>query len=128
MRLVPPAELFPLHQHFVVEESLSVIRHDLRNKLGSIRNAAFYVGRKLQKAAPELAAADPRVPEFLSMIGREITSAEEGMATRLPAPDGAEVLTAAAILHRIRDLTTLPPNVQFVVELTTEPRVRIAAD
>ena len=69
---VLPAELYLLYQQFVAEESLSVIRHDLRNKLGSIRNAAFYVRRKLDKIAPEVAIKDPRVPEFLAMIATEI--------------------------------------------------------
>jgi signal transduction histidine kinase len=128
MRIVPPAELITLHQHFVVEEALSVIRHDIRNKLGSIRNASFYLNRKLQKAAPDLATTDPRVLQFQTLIGSEIQAAEGVLQSRLPAPREADILRAPVILRRIHDLVALPPSIRLVMESTTELHVRIDPD
>jgi signal transduction histidine kinase len=117
-----------LHQHFGVEEALSVIRHDVRNKLGSIRNASFYLGRKIQKAAPELVANDPRVPQFIELIGTESSATEAILQSRLPAAEHAEILPAPLILRRIHDLVPVPPKIRLIVETTTEPHVRINAD
>lgn len=128
MKLVPPADLFTLHQHFVVEEALSVIRHDLRNKLGSVRNASFYIGRKLQKAAPTLATEDPRVPQFLALISTELDAADKEVQSRLPAPEAAHVMTASVLLRRIHDSVTMPPSIQLVIEPATESRVRVGPD
>lgn len=128
MMVVPPSELFPLYQQFVVEEALSVMRHDLRNKLGSIRNAAFYVGRKLEKAAPDVATKDPRVPQLLALIGSEVQSAESTVQSRLLEAQGGEVLSADAILRRIHALVALPKALRVVVEVTGEPRVRVSID
>ena len=128
MRLVPPPELLALHQSFVIEEALSLIRHDLRNKLGTIRNASFYLGRKLQQAAPELAATDPRVPQFLALIGSESNAADAILTSRLPAANHAEILTGPTLLRRIHDLVAIPPRIRLLVESTTESRVRIDPD
>ena len=126
-RLVPE-ELFLLHQHFVVEEGLSLIRHDLRNKLGSIRNAAFYVGRKVAKSAPELAAADPRVPTFLALIGTELDASEHVLESRLPRVAPGESTPAAAIVQRVRDVVALPAGIRLTIDVATDARVRLSAD
>jgi len=47
------------------------IGHDLRNPLGAIRNAWFYIQRRL--AGSELVAQDPRVATFGALIERELT-------------------------------------------------------
>ena len=95
-----PAELFLLHQWFVVEESLSIIRHDLRNRLGAIRNANFYLRRRIQKLAPDIGTTDPRVPDFFALIATEADATEPILESRLPAPEGGELVTAASIVQR----------------------------
>ena len=49
-------------------------RHSLRNRLGSIRNAAFFLARKLHD---DWKQAEPRLPEFLELIQSEVALAEE---------------------------------------------------
>lgn len=127
MKIIPD-ELFLLHQWFVIEESLSVIRHDLRNRLGSIRNANFYVRRRVDKLAPELGTADPRVPSFLALIASEIDATEPIIKSRLPEPERGELGDAATFVRRARELVTLPSNITAVVETTDHARVRVAAD
>jgi signal transduction histidine kinase len=128
VRKVIPSELFLLHQWFVVEESLSLIRHDLRNRLGSIRNANFYLRRRVQKLAPDVSTADPRVPEFFALIASELEATEQIMQSRLPPPDGGELIAASAIVQRVRELVELPGNVQAIVETADDARIRIAPD
>lgn len=61
-------------QAAVAEEAFSVLRHLLRNKLGTIRNAAFYIKQKV--SGSEVWAADPRIKEFFDVIDEEITAAD----------------------------------------------------
>ncbi|MEW5851464.1 MAG: HAMP domain-containing sensor histidine kinase [Myxococcota bacterium] len=74
-----------LNKLFVAEETISVIRHDLRNKLGSIRNANYYLRRKVQSAAPALVEEDPRVPRLFQMIEEETELASQMLASKLPS-------------------------------------------
>jgi signal transduction histidine kinase len=76
------------HERAVVAEVVtSVLRHNLRNRFSSIRNASYYLMRKAQKT--ELWTADPRVQAFFQLIDRELASAEELLAHRGPPPGAA---------------------------------------
>jgi len=65
----------------VAEEVASVLRHDLRNKLAAIRNASFYIRRRLAKT--ETWSADPRLEELSGVIQREANAANELLDERL---------------------------------------------
>jgi signal transduction histidine kinase len=64
----------------VAEVLTSILRHDLRNRFSSIRNASYYLMRQAQKA--EMWKADPRVEAFFQLINRELASAEELLSAR----------------------------------------------
>ncbi len=68
----------------LLEEASTPLRHDVRNRIASIRNLAFFVRRKLaSEVAPE---RDPRVIEFLSKIEGEVQRTDEvieGWSTRI---------------------------------------------
>lgn len=86
------------HERAVVAEVVtSVLRHSLRNRFSSIRNASYYLMRKAQKT--ELWTADPRVEAFFQLIDRELASAEELLARRGPpageGPPGRTLLREA---------------------------------
>lgn len=71
----------------VADVVASTLRHDLRNKLASIRNASFYLMRQMKKT--EAWTADPRVETFFQLIEKELASAEELLSKRgPPAPGG----------------------------------------
>ena len=57
----------------IAEEIAGVARHDLRNRLGSIRNAAFYLERRTEPTA--LWSLDERVPRFFALIQEQIVGA-----------------------------------------------------
>lgn len=57
----------------IASAKTSHLRHGLRNRLGSIRNAAFFLRRK---ARPEWIEAEPRLAEFLDLIQAEASAGE----------------------------------------------------
>ena len=73
-----------LHRRYIVEETASALRHDLRNKFASIANARFYLLRKLESTTGDW-KTDPRVPQFFDLIKSELASAELTLTTKLPA-------------------------------------------
>jgi signal transduction histidine kinase len=73
MRRADP--LAPVERAAVAEEVASVMRHDVRNKLATIRNATFYVMRRVK--GTETWASDPRLSQFFELIEREIGEATE---------------------------------------------------
>jgi signal transduction histidine kinase len=77
-------EIFLVHRRFLVWEATSIIRHDLRGKLSSVRNAAFYLQRRVTSGAAELVEGDGRIAKFFGLIPQEIMAAEALLAERLP--------------------------------------------
>jgi K+-sensing histidine kinase KdpD len=66
----------------LLEESATTWRHDVRNRLASIRNMTFYLQRKLENS--EIASSDPRVGAFLRKIEAEIRCIDELIENRRP--------------------------------------------
>jgi signal transduction histidine kinase len=58
----------------LIEEATTPVRHDVRNRIASVRNLAFFVRRKL---ASENVERDPRVNEFLLKIEGEVQRTDE---------------------------------------------------
>src|SRR5262245_44747019 len=58
----------------IADEFSSTLRHDLRNKFASIRNAVFYIQRSLGKSGQ--LETDPRVARFLTLICEQLESAD----------------------------------------------------
>ncbi len=71
----PPDPLAALERAAFAEEYVSALRHDLRNKLASIRNSAFYLSRRTKKLA--LWAEDPNVPRLFAIIDESTEGADE---------------------------------------------------
>lgn len=63
----------------ILEEATTPLRHDVRNRLASVRNLAFFVRRKLSgEVAPD---RDPRVNDFLSKIETEVLRTDDVIET-----------------------------------------------
>lgn len=59
----------------VLEEATTPLRHDVRNRIASIRNMSYFVRRKL---ASEVAPGrDPRVGEFLAKVEGEVQKTDD---------------------------------------------------
>ncbi|MBZ0115983.1 MAG: sensor histidine kinase [Sandaracinaceae bacterium] len=82
----------------VADELLGKLRHDVRNKLGSVRNAAFYLRKKVTQTP--LWEEDRRVPSFFELIERAIDEAQAQVA----ALDGERVYTRRAQAVEVRGI------------------------
>jgi signal transduction histidine kinase len=49
------------------------VGHELRNPLATIRNASKYVGKRLNGPNAAAALADPKVPQFIELMDREVS-------------------------------------------------------
>jgi signal transduction histidine kinase len=104
----------------VAEEVASVLRHDLRNKLAAIRNAAFYVRRRLAKT--EAWTADPRLDEMSDVIQKEANASNELLNQTLTlkhlfAPAVARIAARECVRQAIA-----------CARMPREPALRVALD
>jgi len=79
----------------------SGVGHELRNPLGAIKNAIFYVRRRL--ANTDLPTTEPRVLEFLNIIDGEVDAANK-------------VITDLLGFSRVAKPTVSPVNIVGVIE------------
>jgi signal transduction histidine kinase len=111
-------------QRAIVAEVLSHLRHELRNKLASVRNAAFYLERRAEKTA---LWGEARVPSFFKLIENELEAAEslmkdETALTRLFEPRETAV-DLLACLEQARAGLPATPGVVIQNQLETDPTV-----
>lgn len=87
----------------MVWEAAADLRHDLRNKLAAVRNANFYIRRKVTTDGAAICERDARIPRFFELIGTELAAAETIISGRLPnlPPAAAETASSDADLIRI---------------------------
>lgn len=108
-----------VEQAAISEEILSAVRHSLNNRFSTVRNAAFYVRRRL--SGSEAGAEDPRVDQFLRTIDEEIVAAHallnEGSAARYLVERRAGPTRAEPCIDRAVELARIAdPGVRIDVE------------
>jgi signal transduction histidine kinase len=116
---VQPDPLAALERAAFAEEYAAALRHDLRNRLASIRNAAFYLSRRTQKTA--LWGEDPNVERLFKIIDEAAQRADESLQGRF----GLDRLGARRVrrvgLREPLDLAIacarVLPTVSFALEL-----------
>jgi signal transduction histidine kinase len=123
------AELLSCVAFAIAEEVLSKARHDLRNRLGAIQNAAFYIERKTR---PTALWNEPRIAPFFAIIADEVGRAQAilnndatvvGQATRKVAPSKLSpclerALRSASIPDGVSIETTLADTAAIEIEPT----------
>ena len=105
-----------------LEEQLAVLRHDLRNRLGSIRNGTYYLKRKIEKT--ELWETDERFPRFFGLIDQEIANArgialEPGFGRDDSAPRARAQLLEVGVARGIQQLR-VPAFVTLEIDYAQE--------
>ncbi|MDY7226065.1 ATP-binding protein [Hyalangium rubrum] len=110
----------------VAEVVSSVLRHDLRNRFSSIRNASYYLMRQSQKT--ELWKTDPRMEAFFQLIDRELASAEELLSNRGPlsSRDQRGLMRLREGVERAFGQVRIPATIR--VERAWEERSRVEAN
>lgn len=107
----------------IADEATSSLRHELRNKLASVRSAEFYIRRRLKSS--EVWQADPRLEELSGIIQEEMRVANElldqrqrmqNLFTSSPAR-----IDAAECVRRAVACTRRSPDCRVEIELDAQP-------
>jgi len=109
----------------------SGVGHELRNPLGSIKNAVFYVRNRI--ANTDLPTSEPRLVEFLDIIDDEVNAANKVITDLLgfsrvakPAVSPANI---AGIIEDALKHTPLPENIELAKDINNNlPMVMVDAD
>lgn len=112
----------------VAEEVASLLRHDLRNKLASIRHASFYLQRCVAKT--ELWESNPRVSELFDLIVTELIAAnaileERAAFAHLFATERSAVRLGVCLADAVRSVR-IPPGVSLDQSLEDSIDVAVA--
>ena len=107
------------------------VGHELRNPLGAIKNAVYYVKGKVAKS--ELGQKEPRVIEFLDIADDEVNSSNKIINDLLGfSRVGKPSVSLARIKEVIDDALshlTIPQNIEVVKKLDADlPEVSIDTD
>jgi PAS domain S-box-containing protein len=97
----------------------SGVGHELRNPLGAIKNAGFYIRRRISNT--DLPTTEPRVLEFLDIIEEEVNSANKVITdllgfSRVAKPTVAPANIAGIIEDALR-YTPVPENVELIKDI-----------
>lgn len=131
-------ELREAQEQLVRSEKLAAIGqlaggvgHELRNPLGAIKNAVYYIKGKVAKS--ELAEKEPRIMEFLGIMDDEINSSNKIINDLLGfSRVGKPAISPARIKMVVEDALsylTIPDNIEVINKLDSElPEVAIDTD
>jgi len=130
-------ELREMREELIRSERLAAIGqlaggvgHELRNPLGAIKNAVYYVKGKVSKS--ELVQKEPRVMEFLDIMDDEINTSNKIINDLLGfSRVGKPSVSPTQIEKVIEDAlsrTSIPENIELSKKLDTElPQIEIDA-
>jgi PAS domain S-box-containing protein len=131
-------ELKEAHEQLVRSEKLAAIGqlaggvgHELRNPLGAINNAAYYIKGKLLRSG--LARKEPRVMEFLNIMDEEIATSNKIINDLLNFARTGKPAVSLASLEAVIDSTlphlNIPENITVTKKLDADlPQVEIDVD
>jgi PAS domain S-box-containing protein len=114
-------ELYVAQDRLVRQEKLATlgqlaggVGHELRNPLGAIKNAAYFLNLALPKPEPE-------VKETLDILHREVAASERIIGSLLgfarPRPPARQPVEINALVREALARTALPENVRVVTHL-----------
>ncbi len=107
------------------------VGHELRNPLGAIKNAVYYIRGKV--ANSELAQKEPRVMEFLDIVDGEINSSTKIISDLLTFSRVGKPAVSPARIEKVIDdaisHTTIPGNIELTKEVAAGlPEIQIDTD
>jgi PAS domain S-box-containing protein len=109
----------------------SGVGHELRNPLGAIKNAVFYIRRRIGNT--DLPATEPRVMEFLDIMDEEVNAANKVITdllgfSRVAKPTVSPVSIAGVIEDALKH-NPLPENIKLASVIDENlPMVMVDAD
>jgi signal transduction histidine kinase len=107
------------------------VGHELRNPLGAIKNAAYYIKGKVTNS--ELAKREPRIIEFLGIMDDEISSSNKIISDLLNFSRVAKPTVSPAKIRKVMEdalsRLTVPENIEVINKVDANlPEVEIDAD
>jgi len=107
------------------------VGHELRNPLGAIKNATYYVRGKVAKSG--LGQKEPRVMQFLDIMDNEINSSNKIINDLLGFSRVGKPAVSPTSIEKVIDdalsYTTIPENIELTKKMDTElPEVEIDTD
>jgi signal transduction histidine kinase len=107
------------------------VGHELRNPLGAIKNAAYYIRGKV--ANSELAKTEPRIIEFLGIMDDEISSSNKIINDLLNFSRVAKPTVSPAKIRNVMEdalsRLAIPENIEVINKVDANlPEVEIDAD
>jgi PAS domain S-box-containing protein len=107
------------------------VGHELRNPLGAIKNAAYYIKGKVTNS--ELAKTEPRIIEFLGIMDDEINSSNKIISDLLNFSRVAKPTVSPAKIRKVMEdvlsRLTAPENIEVINKVDANlPEVEIDAD
>jgi signal transduction histidine kinase len=122
--MMAPDPLYITELLALIEESTAPVRHDVRNRIASVRNLAFFVRRKL--ASENNTERDPRVNEFLIKIEAEVQRTDEVIDAWSARVQGVRALDASAVavndsVRLAIECARVPPSVAFALLAADDP-------
>jgi signal transduction histidine kinase len=107
------------------------VGHELRNPLGAIKNAVYYIKGKLTDS--ELAKREPRIIEFLGIIDDEISSSNKIINDLLNFSRVGKPAVSPAKIRKVMEdalsYLTVPEDIEVINKLDANlPEVEIDAD
>ena len=92
------------------------VGHELRNPLATIRNASKYLGKRLSGAQAASSLSDPKIPQFLTIMDREVTACSKIIS---------DLLDFARERTPVTEPCPLRPLVDDAISIVPESSVRI---
>jgi signal transduction histidine kinase len=122
--MMAPDPLYITELLALIEESTAPVRHDVRNRIASVRNLAFFVRRKL--ASENNTERDPRVNEFLIKIEGEVQRTDEVIDAWSARVQGVRPFDASpvAVNDSVRfaiECARVPASITFAVVAAEGP-------
>ncbi|MFC1909564.1 nitrogen regulation protein NR(II), partial [Chloroflexota bacterium] len=92
------------------------VGHELRNPLGAIKNAVYYIKGKVNGS--ELAQREPRVVEFLEIVDDEVNSSEKIINDLLGFSRVGKPAVSSAMIDRVVEDAVAHTHIPENIELT----------
>lgn len=116
------AELIPIECAAIMDEIAHAVRHDMNNRLASIRNAADYLRDQTEET--DLWTSDSRVPRFFDLIDNAVDNAKALLADRLHVEPlfarRAAHLNATEVVAHASEQFVLPSTIELELELDSQ--------